>query len=530
MPFKKKMPQFRGKDEQKSPYPGTRIAKVVARAGLGSRRDVEDAIEQGRVSVNGRTITSPALNVLPEDKITLDGRVLPQREHTRLWLYHKPKGCVTTERDPEGRPTVFDNLPEDLPRVMSVGRLDINTEGLLLLTNDGELKRVLELPATGWLRRYRVRAFGEVTNEQLASLANGVSIDGIDYGPVEAELERGTGDNIWLIMGIREGKNREIKHIAEHLGLAVNRLIRISFGPFQLRDLKPGEAREVSLRLLQQQLGPRLIREAKLDFSGKRREHAAPRLEKRGYKENHAPRATAKAERYARLQEDDTRRISRDDGTQQLRLEQKSVQDRKGRKISVGSTTRTRGRKNFDNRFQSSEERTGDKPFRKRSPGGFSKDSRPRFDRDGEKNSRRKAGRGARGVLAIHHTANLFAKTDRADLRKTVVRVFNAMVKKDSRKKAGHGARGVLAIHHAANLFAKTDRADLRKTAVRVFNAMVKKDSKRKLGHGVREMPQATNPSAKAGRAGFRKTSVRASSATMIKNSRKKTGHGVRDA
>ncbi len=214
-----------------------RIAKVMARAGLCSRRDAEAWIEEGRVSVNGTVITSPALDVTKRDNIMVDGKLLPTRERTRLFLYHKPRGLVTTAKDPEGRTTVFERLPPGLPRVVTVGRLDINTEGLMLLTNDGGLSRVLELPETGWLRKYRVRAFGSINQAALDELAEGVTIDGMHYGPIEAALEREQGDNVWLMIGLREGKNREVKRILEHLGLQVNRLIRVSFGPFQLGDL-----------------------------------------------------------------------------------------------------------------------------------------------------------------------------------------------------------------------------------------------------------------------------------------------------
>jgi 23S rRNA pseudouridine2605 synthase len=392
MPFKKRFHEkARSPDrvEVKSPYPGTRIAKVVARAGLGSRRDVEAAIEQGRVTVNGQKITSPALNVLETDKITLDGRALPQRERTRLWLYHKPKGLVTTERDPEGRATVFDNLASDMPRVMSVGRLDINTEGLLLLTNDGGLKRVLELPATGWLRRYRVRAFGDVTQEQLDALKDGVSVNGVDYGPVEATLERDSGQNLWITLGIREGKNREIKNIAEHLGLVVNRLIRVSFGPFQLRELPPNEAREVSLRLLADQLGPRLLREANIDFAGgKNAQRDVPRLEKRSH-DRRGGSATAKAEHYADLQAGGSRNIARDESTQQLKLEPKTLSDRKGRKIQVGKAMRSVYKKKFDkpraeNPRPNKRTERSDR-FRKSTGDEFQK--RPRFEGGGARKS-----------------------------------------------------------------------------------------------------------------------------------------------
>ncbi|WP_245422312.1 pseudouridine synthase [Alsobacter soli] len=243
-----------------------RIAKVIARAGLCSRRDAEAWIEAGRVEVNGVTLTSPALDVSSKDKILVDGAPLPSRERTRLFMYHKPRGVVTTARDPEGRTTVFEALPPGLPRVVTIGRLDINTEGLLLLTNDGGLARVLELPETGWLRRYRVRAFGEITQPQLDALRDGVTVEGIHYGPVEATLDRSQGDNAWLTLGLREGKNREVKKILEHLGLQVNRLIRLSFGPFQLGDLPEGAAEEITTRVLQDQLGPELAAQAEADF------------------------------------------------------------------------------------------------------------------------------------------------------------------------------------------------------------------------------------------------------------------------
>jgi 23S rRNA pseudouridine2605 synthase len=239
-----------------------RIAKVMARSGLCSRRDAEVWIKDGRVAVNGKVLASPALNVGPDDRITVDGRPVTARERTRLFMYHKPRGLVTTARDPEGRPTVFEALPDELPRVVSVGRLDINTEGLLLLTNDGGLARVLELPATGWLRRYRVRANGFVTPEKLEALKDGITVDGVDYAGIEAALDRTQGANQWLTIGLREGKNREIKRVLEHLGLAVNRLIRLSFGPFQLGDLAEGAVAEVRPRVLKDQLGDALAAEA----------------------------------------------------------------------------------------------------------------------------------------------------------------------------------------------------------------------------------------------------------------------------
>ncbi|MGH6779546.1 MAG: pseudouridine synthase [Bradyrhizobium sp.] len=246
---------------------GERIAKVLARAGLASRRDAEQWVVQGRVAVNGRIINSPALDVTASDAIAVDGKPLPPRERSRLFLYHKPRGLMTTHSDPEGRPTVFDHLPEGLPRLISVGRLDFNTEGLLLLTNDGGLARVLELPETGWLRRYRVRAHGEVTQAQLDQLRNGVEVDGIKYGPIDATLERDHGANVWLVFAIREGKNREVRNVLSHLGLEVNRLIRMSYGPFQLGELGEGEVAEVKTRVLREQLGDKVIAQAGVDFS-----------------------------------------------------------------------------------------------------------------------------------------------------------------------------------------------------------------------------------------------------------------------
>jgi 23S rRNA pseudouridine2605 synthase len=235
-----------------------RIAKAMAHAGLCSRRDAEALIAAGRVAVNGKTLTTAAHLVSPSDKITVDGTPLPEPMATRLWRYYKPRGLVTSHKDPQGRKTVFEALPPGLPRVVSVGRLDLNTEGLLLLTTDGALARHLELPSTGWLRRYRVRAHGRVSQVALDTLNQGVTIDGVRYGPVEARLDREQGSNLWLTISLREGKNREVKRIAEHLGLTVNRLIRVSFGPFILGDLAEGAAEEVKRRVLRDQLGSKL--------------------------------------------------------------------------------------------------------------------------------------------------------------------------------------------------------------------------------------------------------------------------------
>jgi 23S rRNA pseudouridine2605 synthase len=246
--------------------PGERIAKVIARAGLASRREAEAWIAAGRVAVNGSIISSPALNVTAADQIVVDGAPLRARERTRLFLYHKPRGLVATHSDPEGRDTIFRALPRNLPRLISVGRLDINTEGLLLLTNDGGLARVLELPATGWLRRYRVRALGRVRQEALDRLRGGITIDGVRYGPIEATLDREQGANIWLTFGIREGKNREVRKVLESLGLKVNRLIRVSFGPFDLGDLDDSAVREIETSELRAKLGGQIVGDAGVDF------------------------------------------------------------------------------------------------------------------------------------------------------------------------------------------------------------------------------------------------------------------------
>ena len=236
--------------------PGERVAKVIARAGLCSRRDAERLIAAGRVAVNGRTLDSPAVTVRPGDRISVDGEALPAAAPTRLWRYHKPRGQVTTARDPQGRPTVFEALPAELPRVMPVGRLDINSEGLLLLTNDGALKRRLELPETGWVRRYRVRVHGTPNPEAVAALAQGLTVAGVAYGPIRAVVERRTGRNAWLSVALSEGRNREVRRVMEHLGLTVNRLIRVSYGPFQLGRLPPGGVAEVPRKILLEQLGP----------------------------------------------------------------------------------------------------------------------------------------------------------------------------------------------------------------------------------------------------------------------------------
>jgi 23S rRNA pseudouridine2605 synthase len=255
-----------------SPDKAERIAKVMARAGLCSRRDAERWIGEGRVAVNNRRLDSPAVNVGPRDRITVDGKPIPQKAPTRLWRYHKPRGLLTTARDPEGRATVFQSLPEDMPRVVAVGRLDLGSEGLLLFTNDGELARRLELPSTGWTRRYRVRVFGQVDPARLASLEKGVTVDGVKYGAIRASLDRQQGDNAWLTMSLTEGKNREIRRVCEHLGWKVSRLIRTAYGPFQLGALEPMAVEEVPARVLKDQLGL-----ARGDESGTARRKVSPK-------------------------------------------------------------------------------------------------------------------------------------------------------------------------------------------------------------------------------------------------------------
>lgn len=243
-----------------------RVAKVIARAGLGSRREIEDWIAAGRVAVNGAVLESPAVTVTAQDRIEVDGQPLPEKERTRLFIYHKPKGVVTTNRDPEGRTTLFEILPRGLPRLVSVGRLDLNSEGLLLLTNDGGLARTLELPETGWLRRYRVRAKGEIDQAKLDTLLKGVTVEGIEYGPIEAVLDRVQGANAWITVALREGKNREVRNVLAALGMIVNRLIRISYGPFQLGEIPEGGIEEVRTRILRDQIGDDIAAASGADF------------------------------------------------------------------------------------------------------------------------------------------------------------------------------------------------------------------------------------------------------------------------
>ncbi len=235
--------------------PGDRIAKVLSRAGIASRREAERMIEAGRVTVNGKVIDSPALNVTGKDRIAVDGKPVGEPDRPRLWLYHKPLGLVTSARDEQGRRTIFDDLPEEMPRVMPVGRLDLNSEGLLLLTNDGAIKRHLELPSTGWARRYRVRLHGRPADEAFQPLRDGLTVDGQRFLQMEVTIDRQQGANAWITVAIREGKNREIRRAIADIGFTVNRLIRISYGPFQLGNLAPGAVEEVRSRVLRDQLG-----------------------------------------------------------------------------------------------------------------------------------------------------------------------------------------------------------------------------------------------------------------------------------
>lgn len=338
-----------GKEAHAQPTPPTsagaavptapeRIAKILARAGVASRRDAERMVMEGRIAVNGTVLRTPAFTATLADRIEVDGVPIRGFERTRLWLYYKPAGLVTTNSDPEGRPTVFDNLPVDLPRVLSVGRLDINTEGLLLLTNDGGLARVLELPATGWLRRYRVRAHGDTDQAALDRLKDGIAVDGVLYGAIDATLDRTQGSNVWITMGLREGKNREIKNVLGALGLEVNRLIRISYGPFQLADLTEGAVREIRGRTLRDQLGPRLIAESGANFDAPTFDREAVDEPARTV-ERERPQTERPARREERLAEDKRERAlarldtKRDDRRKDDRPKHRPVQ--RGRSSNV---------------------------------------------------------------------------------------------------------------------------------------------------------------------------------------------------
>lgn len=337
--------------EEAGPREAERIAKVVARAGLGSRREIEEWILAGRVAVNGEVLESPARTVTAEDEITVDGVKLPEKERTRLFLYHKPKGVVTTNFDPEGRPTLFEILPAGLPRLVSVGRLDLNTEGLILLTNDGGLSRVLELPETGWLRRYRVRAKGDITQDKLDALIAGITVEGVHYGPIEAVLDRVQGANVWLTLALREGKNREVRNVLGSLGLDVNRLIRLSYGPFQLGELPQGEAEEVRTRILADQLGEALSKAAGADFDGPMFNHAEDEVPARAAKGG--AKGAAKP-RYAKPEgaEDRHRRLPID------------TEPGEGKSVTAGVVADRKGRKVLVQRVRSTEAPLEDAPAR----------------------------------------------------------------------------------------------------------------------------------------------------------------------
>ncbi len=311
-----------------------RIAKRMARAGLCSRRQAETWILEGRVKVNNKLLKTPAFTVSDRDKVEVDGKIISQKERTRLWLFHKPSGTVTTNHDPDGRKTIFELMPENLPRLVSIGRLDINTEGLLLMTNDGGLSRVLELPATGWLRRYRVRVHGRVNQDELDKLQEGIAVEGILYGAIEAKLESEQGTNSWLSVALREGKNREIKKVLGHLGLDVTRLIRISFGPFQLGDLPKGAVREIRSRMLRDQLGEKLIEQAGADFD-------APIINLAPEVARSASKAAEQGRKKARKSgEKQKRGTVRDDTLSRLTTSKGNASNRKGSKGGAKSDGR----------------------------------------------------------------------------------------------------------------------------------------------------------------------------------------------
>jgi 23S rRNA pseudouridine2605 synthase len=323
--------------EKTSAFEGERIAKAMARAGVCSRRDAEQWIAEGRVAVNGEVLATPAVNVTEKDRVTIDGAPMQARERTRLFLFHKPAGLVSTASDPEGRPTVFAYLEErhpDLPRLMSVGRLDINTEGLLLLTNDGGLARTLELPATGWTRRYRVRVHGETDQARLDELKKGVTVEDVTYAPIEARLDRVQGANAWIAMSLTEGKNREVKRVMEHLGLDVTRLIRISYGPFQLGDMAEGAVEEVKFKILREQLGKNLAELAGVDFASPLREATPTEQQEQREKSDKRARKHVSVLRQER--------DSRSEKGPRAKIERSATADRKGRAVAVERVTPAR--------------------------------------------------------------------------------------------------------------------------------------------------------------------------------------------
>ena len=400
-------------DTTPAPKPETapqseRIAKVMARAGVASRREAERMILEGRVTVNGDKIASPALDVLPSDRIAVDGKPLDEPQATRLWLYYKPAGLVTSASDEKGRQTVFDALPRDLPRVMTVGRLDLNSEGLLLLTNDGELKRRLELPATGWLRRYRVRVNGRPTDLTFDPLRRGVTIEGEDFAPMEVKLDSQQGANAWLTVGIREGRNREIRRAMAHVGMTVNRLIRIGYGPFKLVGMEENEVREVRRKVLRDQLGGLLTGEAEetpRDFRSRGAEGRRPDardgerkpfarrdgderkpFDRDGERKPFRKREDGERKPFVRRDGDERRPDARDGERKPFRKredgERKPFVRRDGdeRRPDARDGERKPFRKREDGERKPFARRDGDKPFRKREDG----DRKPFARRDGD--------------------------------------------------------------------------------------------------------------------------------------------------
>ena len=358
--------------ETESPKPeGDRIAKVMARSGVASRREAERMIVEGRVSVNGKKIDSPALDVLPTDRIVVDGKKLDEPQETRLWMYYKPLGLVTTESDEKGRQTVFDALPRDLPRVMTIGRLDLNSEGLLLLTNDGELKRRLELPTTGWLRRYRVRVNGTPNDLTFAPLRRGVTIDGEDFAPMEIKLDSQQGANAWLTIGIREGKNREIRRAMAHVGLIVNRLIRVGYGPFKLTGMEENEVREVKRKVLRDQLGGLLTGEETDTRPRSFRERGAA-----GDEGADRPRKP-----FARREDGDRKPFARRDGDARKPFAKREDGDRKPYARREDGDRKAYARRDGDDRKPFAKREDGDrKPYARREDG----DRKPYARRDGD--------------------------------------------------------------------------------------------------------------------------------------------------
>ncbi|MDH7797172.1 MULTISPECIES: pseudouridine synthase [unclassified Beijerinckia] len=448
----KRPPRSRGASTpSESAHAGERIAKVMARAGLCSRRDAELWVAEGRVAVNGTVLDSPARNVTEKDHITVDGKPLAQRERTRLFLFNKPRGLVTTDKDPEGRPTIFEALSADMPRVVSIGRLDINTEGLLLLTNDGGLARVLELPATGWLRRYRVRAYGETDQSVLDRLSEGVTIDGVDYRGIDAKIDRMQGDNVWITMGLREGKNREIKRVLEHIGLQVNRLIRISYGPFQLGELGEGAVEEIRTRILKDQLGENLAQEAGADFEAPifspdadRSHHyegAKGRFadeEPAGPAEPHSP--DRKRKHVSKLRDE---RATQSAKGARKRTTRDSTQDRQGRAVTVERVVAVeRPRRGKDAPAASRNARRfaaaagGDKPMRKRDTRPGEADAAPYVA--GRGHGRSDMARGDRNEERSERPARSFDRPERSDARPA--RSFGAR-RDDARPASGERPR-----------------------------------------------------------------------------------------